>query len=124
MINERLYKYVSVGGAFLMWACWTFYINPGSVQSRLFSALCQGVISATATSLMISSIKVLSKHFNNYLAPAFIVTSITAFFGIFIHFLIGTPKIFATLAPAVSLALIFSLITSYNLSKKTARESV
>ena len=123
MINEKIYKYISISGAFLIWGFWTFYINPGSIQSRLTSALCQGVLSAIATALVIRSIKVLQKYFRNILVPPLIMTFVTSSIAVFIHILIGTAKIFATLAPALCIALIFSIITSYNLSRNPVRKS-
>ena len=123
MINDKIYKYISISGAFIIWGFWAFYINPGSWESRLLSAICQAVLSATATALMITSIKWFLKYFKNIFIAPLIVTSLTTACGLSVHFLIGTAEIIATLAPALTVALIFSLITSYNLSRNSVRES-
>jgi len=122
LVNEKVYKNISISGAFLIWGFWTFYINPGSFESRLTSALCQGFLSSIATALVIRSIKVLQKYFKHILVPPLIMTSVTSSTAVLIHYMIGTAKIFATLAPALFIALIFSIITSYNLSRNTVRE--
>ena len=122
MKNEKTYRIVSIAGAFLLWSSWAYLVNDSELQQKIVSAIAQGAVSATATSLIIKSLKILSKKFNFFIIPSLIVTSITTATGIAIHKIIGTPQIFWTLFPAVSTALIYSLFTSYKFQKNSTME--
>lgn len=122
MKNEKIYRIVSIAGAFLLWSSWAYFINESTLQQRILSAVAQGTLSALATSLMIKSLKSLSATFNIFIIPSLIVTLFTTVAGITIHTLIDTPHIFRTLLPAVSVAFIYSLLTSYQFHKNVSME--
>ena len=124
MNKQKIYKLISILGATFLWGFWAYYVNHGTHESRLTSALCQGLISGLATSLMISALETLYQNLKSIIIPSLIVSSVTALSAIFIHYLIGTSEIIKTVSPAVCVSLIFSLITSYNLKLNTIRESV
>ena len=122
MLNEKIYRTISVLGASFIWGFWAYHINHGDLNSRLLSAFCQGLFSGVATSIMIDAIKFLQNRFKSALFPPVIVTATTAVAGSLVHYTIGTSEIFFTVFPAVTVALIFSMYTSFTQFKKSSRE--
>ena len=122
MKNEKIYRIISIAGAFILWSSWAFLVNDSELHQKIISAVAQGSISAAATNLIIKSLKLLSRKFKFFIIPSLIVTSFTTATGVAIHKFIGTPQIFWTLFPAVSTAFIYSLFTSYQFQKNSTME--
>ena len=105
--------------AFLIWGGWSFYINDASLYNRITSGLAQGLSSFIITLVMVKFVTRL--YSRNYfpsirlMLPAIITVSCTGSVLIIIHYLVGTPYIFKTVTPALSVAFIFCLYTSYKL---------
>ena len=122
--TSKQYNLVSALLAFFIWGGWSFYINDESIFTRTISGLAQGISSFIITLIMVNFVTWI--YYKNY-APSLrlvLPAGITAFFTgsalIVIHTLVGTPNIVKTVTPALSVAFIFCLYTSYKLSTSNA----
>ena len=120
--TSRIYNVLSALSAFLLWGGWAFYVNASAdVTKGLISGLTQGTASFIITLVMVQVVTWFFKHLpGNFLqlplAALFTVT-ITGSCLVGIHWLVHTPHIFYTIAPALSVAFAFCWYTAYKLRK-------
>lgn len=122
----RLFTALSALAAFLLWGGWAYFVNAPETSltaaaTRLTSALTQGTASFLITLFMVRAVSALFNRLPanafRLLLPAVITVSLTGSGLAIIHALIGTAKILYTIAPALSVAFLFCLLTAYKLSK-------
>ncbi len=120
---NRLFVLSSALLAFVMWGGWAFYINRTANHiTSLKAGLIQGSASFIITLLMVHSVTWLSaqcpkSHLQLWL-PALITVGFTGSCLVIVHYLGGTPHIFRTVAPPLSIAFLFCLFTAYKLRKQ------
>ncbi len=120
--TTSLYNLASAIAAFVMWGGWAFYVNSrNSDSSGIVSGIAQGTASFTITLLMVHAITFLYHKFNHLLLklvlPALLTVSVTSTCLVLIHLLVGTPHIVSTIAPALSVAFAFCLLTTFKLNR-------
>jgi len=123
--TSKKYNVLSAFGAFLIWGCWAYFVNSNTSNpySAIVSGLAQGTASFVITFIMVRFVSV---FFNNLQAswaklilPSFLTICITGSFLALMHYLIGTSKIFFTVAPALTVAFIFCFYTTLQLRKNS-----
>ena len=120
--TSRIYNVLSALSAFLLWGGWAFYVNGGADAVKgLTSGLTQGTASFIITLVMVRVVTWFFKHLpGNFLQlplAAFLTVTITGSCLVGIHWLMHTPHIFNTIAPALSVAFAFCWYTAYKLRK-------
>lgn len=114
------FKFVSALSAFVLWGGWAYFINGGSQHAiSLKSGLIQGSASFIITLLMVHAVTWLYRQLppgsRQLWLPSVITILCTGSGLATIHLLAGTPRILATIAPALLVALGFCLLTSRTL---------
>ena len=122
--NTQRYNFLSALFAFLLWGSWSFYINmsQGSLKAGIISGLAQGICSFIIT-LFITHL--VEKQFNFYqntflklILPPICTIVLTGSVLLLVHSLIHTHAILKTVAPALTVALIFAFFTNFKLYKQ------
>ena len=117
--TTKQYNLLSASLAFFIWGGWSFYINDASIFFRVTSGLVQGISSFIITLTMVKIVAwfYYKLHFTKlrFILPAMVTIFCTGSVLIAIHYIIGTPYILKTVTPALSVAFIFCLYTSYKL---------
>lgn len=129
--TSGLYRWVSALFAFLIWGGWAYYANGEAAENqRVTSALVQGTASLLITLFMVHAVTWLYGRIEvpyvRLALPAVLTVSFTGSGLSTIHYFVGTPNIFYTVAPALSVAFAFCLFTTYKLGKhgRDRKESV
>ena len=120
--TTRRFNFLSAILALFLWGGWAFYINWGyGLQTGIFSGIVQGIGSFAATFIMVGAITWLFHYFNKswlrLILPAMITVGCIGSCLVCIHYIIGTPRIFQTILPALSVAFCFCLVTTLKLYK-------
>lgn len=120
--TSRIFNLFSALLAFVLWGGWAYYINSASsAKSGVVSALTQGTASFLITLFMVHAVSFLFHWFQNpvtkVLLPAIVVVSFTSLCLVNVHLLMGTPRVFYTIFPALTVAFSFCLYTSFKLLK-------
>lgn len=117
----KRFDYASAAGAFLIWGGWAWYVNGPGSAAGLASALAQAVFSGAMTLALVRMITGLRGLFSTgrarFLLPPLISVTASTTLLVFIHWVVSTPRLLATIAPSVSVALIFSFVTSFKLHR-------
>jgi len=118
--TSRYFNGLSAVFAFLLWGGWAWHINSQtSTQSGIVAGLTQGTSSFLITLFMVHTITLLFHRFHHpfikVLLPAVIVVCSTSLFLYTVHLVMGTPRILATILPAITVAFSFCLFTSFKL---------
>lgn len=125
--NTQRYNFVAAGFAFILWSLWSFYINSSAADfhTGLISGLVQGLCSFLITLLMSYLIE---WQFNLYSAalvklflPPLLTVVITGSILVLVHHLIHTPDILSTVAPALTVALLFAGLTNLKLYRQLSK---
>jgi ABC-type antimicrobial peptide transport system permease subunit len=122
--TSRLFNVLSAMCAFMLWGCWAYYVNGSTDFTKgLISGLTQGTASFIITLVMIHVVTWFFNHLpGNFLQlplAAFFTVCITGICLVGIHWLVHTPHIFYTIAPALSVAFAFCWYTAYKLRKSS-----
>ena len=117
-------NYISALLALILWGGWAFYINSStSILSGITSGLTQGTASFIITILMIKSVNFWLLKFKHRITkalfPALITISCSSLGLVIAHYLAGTPNIIFTIAPAITVAFLFCIFTSYQLQRES-----
>ncbi len=107
-------RFLSASAAFFLWGGWAFFVNDdGGGDIGATAAITQGVYSFIVTLLMTHCITFLFNRLSTTTAriilPPTITVCTTGCILYFIHHLAGTPSIALTIAPALTVAFLFSL---------------
>ena len=118
--TSGLYNWTSAILAFVFWGGWAFYVNrPSGSVTGLISGVTQGTASMVMTFVMIAAVtgiyRRLSSRVLQMTLPTVITVGSAACFLVLIHSLVGTPNIFWTILPGLSVAVPFCIYTSYRL---------
>ena len=116
--TSLLYKLMSASMAFVLWGSWAFYINDDfGMSSRLLAGLVQGSASFTITLVLVRAVTWITHLMphgpTQAVVPALITVVITGTFLVSAHTVFGTPNILPTVTPALVVAFVFCLYTSY-----------
>jgi hypothetical protein len=121
----KVFNAISALLAFILWGGWAYFINGGhSFRRGLVSGLAQGIASGLITLFMIRAVscclnRLGTESLPQSLLPAVLTVSFTGSCLACLHYLIGTPHILFTIAPALSTAFAFCLFTTFKLKQKT-----
>jgi len=118
--TSKHYQYLSAFLAFLLWGGWAFLINnDGESDSGVISGITQGSCSFMITLFIAHFITFqfnkLSNGVMRIVLPPIITVGITGTMLVIIHIIVGTPEILYTVAPALTVALLFAFYTVYKL---------
>ena len=116
------YKYFSAIMAFILWGGWAFYVNSGSgISVRIIAGLVQGSASLIITLVMIKLVTAIFHRLPDnplrIILAAFITVSITGSGLMLAHSVANTPRIIATISPALTVAFVFCLYTALKLHR-------
>ena len=126
--TSRFFNVLSALSAFMLWGGWAFYVNGSTdVTKGLISGLTQGTASFIITLVMVHLVTWFFNHLpDNFLQlplAAFFTVTITGSCLVGIHWLVHTPHIFYTIAPALSVAFAFCWYTAYKLRISSTKRS-
>lgn len=118
--TTKQFRLLSASLAFLLWGAWAYYVNDGyEFFIRATSAATQGIASFIITLVMV---RIVSWIFNfmpenklRLYLPAIITVLCTGSLLYGIHWGVGTPKIIPTIAPALTVAFLFCVYTTFKL---------
>ena len=118
--TSRLYDWGAALLAFVVWGGWAYYVNlPAGLAVGLTSGAAQGTVSMLMTIVMIKAVTEIFRRLRNRLLQLTLQTILTvgaaAGFLILVHSQVGTPNIFWTIVPSLSMAVPFCAYTSYKL---------
>jgi ABC-type antimicrobial peptide transport system permease subunit len=122
--TSHIFNVLSALSAFMLWGGWEFYVNGSTGATKgLISGLTQGTASFIITLVMVHLVtwffKYLPGNFLQLPLAAFFTVCITGSCLVGIHWLVHTPHIFYTIAPALSVAFAFCWYTAYKLRKSS-----
>ena len=120
--TSKAFTLLSASFAFMLWGTWAYYVNNDSSPStRIVSALTQGTASFLITLFMVHAVtwcyRQLSTRWAQLIVPALLTVSVTGTCLACAHYAVGTANILATIAPALSVAFVFCVITAAKLTK-------
>lgn len=120
--TSRLFNLLSALLAFLVWGGWAFVMNSSETTGTgIIAALTQGTASFMMTLFMVQAVTFLFHRFERPLVkvvlPAILVNCLTTVFLVNVHTLMGTPRVLATIAPALTVAFSFCLLTAWKLHR-------
>lgn len=118
--SGAVYRVVSGVLAFLLWGGWALYVNLEFGEDiALKACLTQGTASFVITLFMVRSVEWLFGRLPpgtlQMTIPSVLTVSFTGSCLALTHWFMGTPRIFATIAPALTVAFLFCLFTTYKL---------
>lgn len=118
--TSRCYDWGAALLAFVVWGGWAFYVNqPAGPAVGLASGVAQGTVSTFMTFVMIKAVTFIFRRLRSRLLQLTLPTTLTvgaaAGFLILVHSQVGTPNIFWTIFPSLSMAVPFCAYTSYRL---------
>jgi hypothetical protein len=109
--------------AFFFWGGWSYYINSSEQNSGLLYGVVQGTISFLMTLIMVFIVRLIFNNIQNkslkLFLPAFIICTLMTTILTTVHYLISTPYILYTIAPSITMAFVFCVITALKLNKST-----
>lgn len=119
------YKLVSAFLALILWGSWAFYVNePSNSYVRFLVAGAQGLASFTITLIMVKIVTFfyakLEKNSLQLILPTILTIALSASCLTIIHSVIGAPNILLTISPALSVAFLFCLMTTFQLRRSPA----
>ena len=119
---------VSALGAFILWGGWALYMN---LEYGMFVAMQAGATQGMASSLLtLFMVRAVSWIYTlcgpskiRLVLPAITTVFFTGSCIFLIHWLMGTPRIIATIVPAIGVAFLFCLFTTYQLTLKASENT-
>lgn len=116
--TSSLFNLLSASFAFLLWGGWAYYIN-----HNVISGLAQGTASFVITLVMVRSVTWWYHHlpigYGRLLLPSILTVSMTGTALACIHAYVGSAHIIKTIAPALTVAFLFCMYTTFKLRKGT-----
>lgn len=114
------YNLVSALVAFVTWGSWAYYINHDHGWQRgLISGFAQGALSFCMTLVVVRIVTYLYHRLPRVAlrewVAAGLTTAVAASCLAVVHYLVGTPNIIKTIAPGLSVAFTFGVVTAYKL---------
>lgn len=126
LTQDNKFNLLSSGSAFVMWGGWAYYINGGSISSRITSGITQGCASFTITLILIYVVTWIFHHLPKRTIllplPAILVAFMTGSTLFIIHSLIQTPKIFYTILPSIIMSFGFCLFITIKLKRSDSNK--
>ena len=115
------YTFFSAFAAFLGWGGWAYYVNDRVDPAMgVMSGLTQGLSSFFITFATVVMVKIiydkLYSKISKLLLPAIVIASFLSLTLTFIHMKVGTPMIFLTIAPSLTITFLFCVATAHRLS--------
>ncbi len=120
--TSRRYNLASAVLAFLMWGGWALWINShNGTTTQLTSGMTQGAASFIITLVMVRAIVLLfhrmPRNRLGVILPPTITVCCSGSCLALAHYLVGTPRIVNTIAPALTVAFSFCLYTTIKLRR-------
>lgn len=127
--TDRGFSLVSASVGFCVWGGWAWFVNaqsPGkSNSSALTSGLTQGAGTFLITLVMVRSVTWMFHRLHPHplatILPAFITVAVTGSCMLLAHQVVGTANIARTIAPALTVAFLFNLMTTWRLWRQLHR---
>jgi hypothetical protein len=124
--TSRLYDWSAALLAFVVWGGWAYYVNrPAGLTIGLTSGVAQGTVSMLMTFMMIRAVTFIFRRLANRLLqlvlPTIVTVGTAACFLVLVHARVGTPNIFWTIFPSLSMAVPFCAYTSFRLRSADIR---
>ena len=124
--TSRLYDWGAALLAFVIWGGWAFYVNrQAGLAVGMTSGVAQGTVSMLMTLVMIKAVTFIFRRMRHWLLqltlPTILTVGTAAGFLITVHSQVGTPNIFWTIFPSLSMAVPFCAYTSYQLQTSVDR---
>ena len=120
-MGSQKFNFLSAILAFFIWGSWACYVNNNSSYHGLVSGITQGAASFAITLFIAHAVtrffNLLPKTAIVFILPSVLTICITGSALFVIHSLIQTPRIFYTIAPAITVAFIFCLFVTLKLRK-------
>ena len=119
--NTKFYNFASAIFAFLLWGGWSFYVNSQvtNLSRGVVSGLVQGVSSFIITLIIAFLIEVqfnfYKKLWTKLVVPPILTILLTGSVLVSIHVLFATTNIFKTVAPALTVAFMFAVLSNFKL---------
>jgi len=135
--TSSFYNLISALFAFVLWGGWAYFINSTLAievsSTGIIAGLTQGTASFIITFIIVHLVTYIYNFIHsltsintltfNLVVPAILTVSITGTGLYIVHFLMKTPHIAKTIAPALVVAFLFSLFTVYKLTTSTKNEN-
>lgn len=127
--TSRRYRLISATIAMLLWGGWACYVNAqaGGWGRGLVSGLVQGISSFVITLVMAWLIArgfaCFQAKWAKLLLPPVLTILLTGGFLVGVHSLVGTPSIGKTLAPVLTVAFVYGVLTHYKLYQLARQRS-
>jgi len=119
--TSPLYNFASALLAFALWGGWAYFVN-----REWISAVTQGVASFISTYFLVYAVSNFYKFFAGkvnvilqLICPAVLTVSFTGTCLYIAHRIAQTDRILPTIAPALTVAFLFCVVTTYKLSRET-----
>ncbi len=116
--TSPLFNLLSAIIALLLWGGWAYYIN-----HSIISGFAQGTASFVITLVMVRSVTWWYHHlpvgYGRLLLPSMLTVGMTGTALACIHAYVGSAHIIKTIAPALTVAFLFCIYTTFKLRKGT-----
>lgn len=117
---SRSFNLLSASFAFVIWGSWAYFMNyQYGFYAGMLAGLIQGTASFIITLFLVHAVTYLFSRFTDYFCqlflPAIITVTCTGTCLASIHALVGTPAIFHTITPAITVAFFFCVFTAIKL---------
>ena len=121
--TSRRFRFVSAALAVVIWGSWAYFVNLKSApSSAALSGLVQGFGSGLVTLIIVHIVtrcyQQLSRHPLQLLLPPVIATVATGSAIAMAHWVAGTSRLLATIAPGLIVAFCFNIFTAYRLRQQ------
>lgn len=116
------YKFYSALAALIVWGGWAYYINTvGGKGHGLVSGITQGIASFIITYIVVLAVtriyNAISHRALQIVTPAIVTVGCISMVLVAVHTAVGTPHILYTIAPTLSVAFLFCIVTALNLRR-------
>ena len=120
--TSKKYNIFSSTSAFFVWGGWAYYVNSIEGKNTGFvSGIAQGIASFVITLIVVFAVTQLYNAISNnalkIILPTIITVTCIGIVLVAIHSAVGTPHIFYTIAPSLTVAFLFCIFTALNLRK-------
>ncbi len=118
--TSRRYNLFSATLAAVVWGGWSYVVNSAeSTSAGVVSGLAQSIASFTLTLVVVQAVtwiyNAISHRLLQIIVPAIVMVTCVGTLLVAVHSLVGTPHIVFTIAPSLTVAFVFCLVTACTL---------
>lgn len=125
--SDKAFNLFSAVAAALVWGSWAYYINEGSIMRKLYSGVAQGISSFSFTLLFIIILTKIYYSFPKkplfFFVPTILTVSLSGTILVIVHTLVHTPNILYTIAPSITISVIFAICVTLKLRMSDNKKS-